>query len=281
MTPCSRPVTSPLLYRKDGFVILAVLGLTALVSALAVGLLYLARHDYREVVLRRDRAQAIIVADNALVRAIAAIAGPGEPAPGPALRLNEPIRLDENDIEVVVEIEPESGKIDINRADARFIRNGLLRAGLAAPDADLALDHVRDARMAERFIHEPQAILPAALSYDPVAGSITRLFTTATGSAGISTTFARKEVLDAIPDISPEESAALRLGLSRGGEGASTARMKLRNFLAPPRPIYTFRARIAQGTLPPVRRSVGVAFLNLPVRRRQDVAILWWRSENY
>jgi hypothetical protein len=263
------------LLREDGFVLLAVLGMTALISAMALSILLITRDDYRSTKLFLDLARARMLADNALMRVVAALAEPEDPLHPVALKPHAPLRLVEDGVTIMVTVEHESGKIDLNRADPTFILNALRRLGVAETTATAMLSRVTAERAAGRFIGDYRFVLLPAQHYEPLAERIGSLFTVATGAVGINPVLADRVAVEAIPGITAEEVAALVRPLV---PDAGPVLGKYRPFLAPPRPIYSLKARVADVALPPLTRSLGLALRHIPARRRVDVGILWWRG---
>lgn len=216
-----------------------------------------------------------MLADNALIRVVAALAEPEDPLHPVALEPHAPLRLVENGITIAVTVEHESGKIDLNRADPAFIGNALRRLGVAEPEAAAMLSRVMAERAAGRFIGDYRFVLLPAQYYEPFAERIGSLFTVATGAVGINPVLADRVAVEAIPGINAEEVSALVRPLA-AGSGPVLA--KYRPFLAPLRPIYTLKARVEDQTLPPLTRSLGLALRHIPARRKVDVGILWWRE---
>lgn len=295
-------------FGERGFVLLAVLGLTGVIGAIALALSLSARDDSREMKLHLDLVKARLHADNALVRAIAALGDPADPLHSPLLRPGAKHSFKFNDVDVDLLIEFESGKIDLNRAEPEFILNALKRI---APDGQTAAAmhrRVMDFREQSTFIGDVGVMLSPAQRFDPVAGQIDRVFTVATGARGVSPALATGRafpqggklpvehpvaltnasmpigtdtVLSAIPGVLPDELNLLAQGRAQAGTNMSPLLVKYQAYFSPARPIYTLRAKVADKALPPLTRKAMIALFQVPVRRKFDFAVLMWRSENW
>lgn len=262
---------------EQGFVLLAVLALTGAIGALALAVSLVTRDDYAETKLARDLALARLHADNAIVRSIAALGDPGDSLHGPILQSSSAFPLAEQGVLVNLRIEHESGKIDLNRASPEFIANVL---GRIAPNAASAMmGRILDMRARGTFIADVRSILSAEQQFEPINRDITEVFTVLSGARGITPDRASPTVLASIPGILPEELELLLQGRRVAGANLSPIMVKYQAYFSPGRPVYTFRALVAQGGLPPVGRRATIALGNLPVRYRNDLAILEWKDE--
>jgi hypothetical protein len=266
--------------REDGFVLLVILVITGVIGVITLAISQGSRDDYREMKLHLDLSKARLHADNAIVRAIAALGDPSDPLHGVLLQPGAGHTFRLNDIDVHIAIEHESGKIDLNHADLTLISNVLRRMAPETGTADAMLARIEQLRASKTFIDHPDAILSAAQQFDPIAGKIRRLFTVATGARGIAPHLASPEVMAAIPGILPEELALLATGNNRAGGTLSSVLIRRQAYYSPSRPIYTIRARVAGKSLPPLRRHAVIAIGQVPISRLADVALLGWGGEN-
>ncbi|KAF0227522.1 MAG: hypothetical protein FD175_2639 [Beijerinckiaceae bacterium] len=264
---------------EQGFVLLAVLGLTGVIGAIILALSLSTRDDYREMKLHLDLVKARLHADNALVRGIAALGDPADPLHGVLLQPGGAYVFRLNEVDVELRVEHESGKIDLNRADPAFILSALRRLAPDAAMAEAMHARVMTLRAQNLFIGDIGAMLSVAQTFEPIAGRIERVFTVATGARGVAAHLASREAMAAIPGILPEELELLVLGRARAGANLSPVLTKYQAHLSSARPIYTLRAKVADKSLPPQKRKAVIALAQVPIRRHTDIAVLAWRGE--
>lgn len=262
---------------EDGFVLLSVLVLTGVIAGIALALSLAMRNDVREMTLHLDLTKARIHADNALVRGIAALGDPADPLHGVLIQPGGHHVFRLNGVEVLLRVEHESGKIDLNRAEPAFLLSALR---LLVPEkADSMYARIMASRAAGTFIEDVGIVLSPAQAFEPIAGRIERIFTVATGARGIAVHLSTPEIMRAIPGVLPEELALLGLGPGWAGTNLSPVLVKYQAYFSSGRPIYTLRAKVLDKALPPLRRKVVFALGRFPVRRQSDLAILVWKGE--
>lgn len=267
--------------RDEGFVLLVILVITGVIGVIILAVSQGSRDDYREMKLHLDLTKARLHADNAIVRAIAALGDPADPLHGVLLQPGASYTFRLNDIDVRIEVEHESGKIDLNHAELALVSSALQRIAPDAGAADAMLARITDFRAGKVFIDRPEAILSAAQQFDPIAGKIRRLFTVATGARGIAPHLASADVLAAIPGIQPGELDTLTSGNTRTGGPPGSVLIRHQAYYSPSRPIYTIRASVADKSLPPLRRHAVIALGQIPIGRLADIALMGWGGDNW
>lgn len=265
--------------REEGFALLSVLVLIAIVSSVAIAMLIHSRDDLREMTLIERVLKAKIHADNGIVRAIAALSDLTDPLHSALLVPGNIVRWRDGTVEVLLLVEHESGKIDINHADIRLIRGAISHLGLAQDVASVLEQRIETFRRAESFIHDFRQILTPSQVLDQTGSRAERLFTMATGARGIvpSAMLAGNFVI--LPGLSAPELSELRA--RPRGPAASGILARYRELTSPWRPAFTIRAQVVDRLLPPVKRKAGLVFRQIPVQWREDIHLLFWEQDNW
>lgn len=132
--------------RERGFALVAALWVSVLLALAAGAVLQLGRSEVRHATLRTETVRLEAVADAALNLTLARLAGPMETQP-PLDGTPVPATVD--GVPVMLRVEDETGKVNLNLGDGRLLRLLLAGAGLETETA---------ARMAGRILawRDPQ-----------------------------------------------------------------------------------------------------------------------------
>ena len=192
-----RQVVLPFLRRQRGVAMVAVLWVVAALSILVTGLVQTQREEIRNASSARLRLQADAVGRGAIQLAVQTLlARDRQPD-----RLSR-IRMPYDGVEVLVEVQPFSGLVDINVAAAPLLAalfsvNGGVDAATSQRLAD-AIVAMRDARPAEpppRFKAPEELLNVEGINYDLYAKLAHLLTTDSRGSGRINPLAASQEVL--------------------------------------------------------------------------------------
>lgn len=260
---------------QQGVVLLAVLWVISLASLIAGGLfaatrteLYLTRHEIASL-------QARSIAEGAVYRAILALHEPRKSVSPGLPELPPIIRLAGH--EVVVTIENEAGKIDLNTAAAELIQGLLEHGGLDPHVASAITEHwvaIR-ARSSAEPTTEDQALSRFASLLSEHIGVLQRIAASLTvdnGSDGINPRVASAATLLSVPGMG---DAHVRLYLSRREHNrleSPMVRSVQSYFNDHLSPVYTIRAKARVGDVTEQTR----ARIRLSTDRQQPFQVLSW-----
>jgi hypothetical protein len=259
-----RPITEELrgLVRRfvddeRGVVIAAVLMVLAVTSALAVSLMSQGRTAFLQMRIESETIEARLILDSALERAIAALENPSDPMLI-ELRMLKPFSWVWHERSVTLDLDAESGKVDLNAGDPGLLR-AVLREVLGETMAESALGRVLTARQTQRHIYSVSEILD---TFSAISGQTNALFS-------VSTTLTGAEGLD---PMLIESKVRKALAKDQGIEG--TDKPVILSRVSPERPIYTLKARLIlpQGSI--LERQVVVLITPDSTKAK----IIQWRS---
>jgi hypothetical protein len=257
-----------------GFVLLPVLLVTGLAAIIALTLTLMSRDDIAEMKLARDLALARLNADNALVRAIAALGNPADPLHPLLLRVDEITSIESSGVKIDVAVEHEHGKVDLNVANPALLR---LMLQATIPDAaDHIAERIDRTRAKGQWIESLDVLFDPATPFLPVADMLQRRFTVLTGAEGLVPELVQRETWQALAmgASMPSDDQSDRSG--RWRQERAEALGAIAPFASSSRPIYTIRARVNSEALPPLTRRVVLAYRQLPLVRADDLAIISW-----
>lgn len=260
--------------RDGGFVLIPVLFVTGLVAVVALTMTLMSRDDFAEMKLARDLALARLHADNALVRAIAALGDPTDPFHPLLLRVDETTSFEFSGVNVDVVVEHEHGKVDLNTANLQLLR---VMLEVTIPEAaDHIAERIERYRAKGQWIEGLEVLFDPATPFLPVAETLQRRFTVLTGAEGLVPELIPYETLQALSHAASQRAAIPRDGPNRSRHELTEALRGSALFSASSRPIYTIHARTRSSTLPPLMRRVVLAYRQLPTKRADDLAIIRW-----
>jgi general secretion pathway protein K len=210
---------------QRGFVLLAVLWLTMVMALLAVHVIATARTESRLAHNAIEQARAEALADAGVHRAILGLL-----APPPA----RPWRVDGTAYvfpfgggQVRVAIQDEAGKLDLNLASEELLRGLFMAMGLSAQEAADMTDAILASRAADRLPQAEGALFTVVDELSQVLGMTPELyrqvapfFTVHSWAPGIDPATAPREVLRALPGITPERVEALLAARSATAAGS-------------------------------------------------------------
>lgn len=235
---------------------LGVLVICALITALAVALSRSTHEDVSDTRMSLALIEAQLHVDNALVRVIAAL---GDPDDTLHSSLNAPeavivLKLDRESVQV--RVEAESGKLDLNHAPLPLLR-AAFEALIPQPGrATAILGAIAEARRKDAPITDIRRLLSPAEQVGDLPGVLASYTTTLTGAHAPVMTLAPPRLRAVIE----------RMGGSSAGGAA--------------RPIYTVRAQLVEGGLPPLARRVTIAFAQLPATRPEHLWLVHWGRDH-
>lgn len=154
--------------REAGIAIIAALWAVSLLAIIVISVMHMTRADARLVHGRDQVVQFQALADGAIAMAILSMLGPSATQP-PVTGTPFVIRL--ADREIAMSVLDESGKVDLNMADAAILQHMLAAAGLGPGDAEEMANRILDWRSpaGERQARagDAAAYAAAGLSYGP------------------------------------------------------------------------------------------------------------------
>lgn len=265
--------------RDQGFALLSVLLIIAIISTSAITMLLRSRDDLREMTLVERSLRSKIHADNAIVRAIAALSNPLDPLHAALLMPGKITRWRDEKTDIDILVEHESGKIDLNHADSRLINSAIARLGLASSEASALEQRIEVFRRTESFIRDFRQILTPAQILSQTGSRAERLFTMATGARGVVLSAMPPENFVILPNLSQSEFVELQARTESPTSSAILARY--RDMTSPWRPVFTIRTRVVDIVLPPLKRKAGVVFRQIPARWREEIDLLFWEHDNW
>lgn len=259
---------------KHGFVLISALLFIAVMSALAVRIMGDTLSAGRQAAAERHAMRHVQVLDSALNRAIFALENQSDELLGKMRSTSEGVLWRFDGVEVRIDLQAESGKLDINSADPVFLR-GVIEHLFAdeASVAAAAIQRLLASREAGRRFEFVEALLrPADRLRYPVE-SVRKAFTVLTGQTGLDPAAASLPVLSAILGQSRAEAAELRAARAAGAVSSMSSNPALQNIIVRELPIYTVGAELAADGSFARREAVISIDMNT-----QNAAILSWKT---
>ncbi|SED99743.1 hypothetical protein SAMN05444161_4586 [Rhizobiales bacterium GAS191] len=231
-------------YGDRGFVLVTVLVFLVLLSSLAVRLLTDSLSASRSVNASTIVFREGLALDSALNRMNFALEHPTDP-------LLKAVRSDRNDarwrydgFDIVITLEPESGKLDLNTADEALIES--LARGLLDEDtsADL-ISRVGQWRQDGRRFELVEAALSPVNRLRGGVEKVRQAFTVFSGQRGFDPFSAPESLLRALPHLgSNVVDSILAARISRSLNARDLPPL-IRQYAVPERPVYTIGAQLA------------------------------------
>jgi hypothetical protein len=214
------------LQQSRGVVVAAVLVFMAIASALAIALIAAGRDGMREARAEGQEIAARLLLDSALERGLFALTRAGDPMLKD-LRQLRPVYWQWNGETVSLDLDIESGKIDVNMGNLDLITAALAH-WTDRTAATTILTRIRAARLSATPFITPAAVLDPAAQFTAKRDALGRIFTAYTGAEGLD-------------PLSIEEPVRSALEPKAGGVGS--AKSFVLSSVSPERPIYTLTAR--------------------------------------
>lgn len=259
---------------KKGFVLLSVLLVTTVVSAFALGAAIIARIHLRDANMELHAIAARALADAGLTRIIAALETSEDPLLA-SLRTS-PTPWSYAGTELLLELESEAGKVDLNSSDGELVQS-IIRAVIKERFlADRILKRWMELRRRGHEIEAIDALLDTQEKFTGIATDLERHFTTTSGARGIDPIAAPDLVLRHVPGISEEDLR--QITIMRQGvidrDALFAIRRRYQPLLDGERPLYRIRSTISLPHQLIIRREALVA---------QDdgtgkVHVIFWRD---
>jgi hypothetical protein len=215
--------------------------LAALIAALVIGILASARR----LAYDTDRVAAAIetraLAEAGLNRIIAAYANRGDPLRERLRSDNRPVAWEFAGKSIVLRVQAESGKLDLNAGDRSHIDRVL--AALVPPSAhDRILRQIDEARAGDVRITSIASLLSPFERMASRRDELENHFTVMTGQRGVDPATAPILVLQTLPHLSSEQLERL-IAVRQGDEELRwEIPAEARPMFVPERPIYSLRA---------------------------------------
>lgn len=231
----------------QGFAILSVLIVTALIATFAIGLLAWLRTITNEEAKINADAPMRAVLEAALNRMIVAYGSRNDPLRTLLVPDGRAVRWVFDGRAIILRTEAESGKIDLNAGDRAHI---VALASRVIKDANALrrfIEGVDAARQNRQRIHSPAALLSTLDRMTSRRDEIESCFTIATDQRGINPNTAPRIVLETLPQMVPEAVDTVLRGRMAGQPiPFDVVADVARQMFVPERPIYTFRAQTAE-----------------------------------
>ncbi|MCP1337884.1 helix-hairpin-helix domain-containing protein [Futiania mangrovi] len=253
-----------------GFALPVVLLLLGVLSLLALRLVERGREDMEAAQALAAEARARHAADAGYELFLAHHADPAQ------RRVPLTLTADLEAGDVTVTVTAETGKVDLNTGAPILIERLLRVSGVGTPDPAEAARRILAYRAPEAggvFRAPEEAIAVAGL--DPLAfGKVRAFLTVYGGHGGIDPVSAPREVLLAVPGMTPALAEAVLVAREAGTPPPLAAQALLAPLRALPRPVYTVRsvARMDDGSVFVREAIVDLETPGLPM-------LLAWRRE--
>ncbi|MGO4389330.1 hypothetical protein AB4Y85_17520 [Microvirga sp. 2YAF29] len=235
------PSSSP----QNGFVLLSVLVVTAVISALTIAAAIVTRAHVRSTDTEVGTIEARALADAGIARIRASIERQDDPllislleAPSVSWRYA--------DTDLQLGLIREAGKVDLNSGQPELVRNVMLAAVKDRAQAERLLTRWADFRRNGRIIETTEALLDPAERFDEIAVILEQIFTTLSGARGIDPLAASDLILRQVPGMTEADLLALTNARQTQKTGAELSAIKTRfsPLLDGERPIYRLRASV-------------------------------------
>jgi hypothetical protein len=195
------PGSSSLLRRarnERGVVIVAVLMVLAVASALAVSLIARGRSTLFESRLESETIEARLILDSALSRALLAVEDVNDPML-PNLRTLQPFVWRWSGKSITLDLDAESGKVDLNAGEPLLLR-AVLRHALGPDSGEQALGRLLALRRAGKRIESPAEILETSAIIHGAADRLEHMFTTLTAANGLDPLLVENDIRTALAE---------------------------------------------------------------------------------
>lgn len=244
---------------ETGFTLLSVLLVTTMISALALGATVVARGHLRSTNVELQALQARTLADAGLTRIIASLETPEDRLLA-SLRTS-PVRWSYAGAELVLELESEAGKVDLNSGDGELVQSVLRAVIREKALADRTLQRWLEFRRSGREIETIDLLLSPQEMFSGIASDLERHLTTVSGARGIDPLAASDLVLRHVPGISEGDLrliARIRAGALDKSELVAIKR-RYQPLLDGERPLYRIRSTVNLPRQIAMRREALVA----------------------
>lgn len=269
-----RVLCSAALKERSGFVLLSVLLVTSVISTLALGAAIIARSYLQSADIELRIISTRTLADAGLTRIVAALEDVDDPL-GDSLRLS-PTPWPYAGTELLLEVESEAGKVDLNSGDGELVQAVMRAAIKDGPLANRILARWMEFRRRGREIETIDVLLDPRQQLASIATDLERYFTTLSGARGIDPVAASDVVLRHIPGIAEADLRRIediRQGKTGKGDLAAIKR-RYQPLLDGERPLYRIRSTVILPSKLTVRREALAA-------RNDDagtIHIIFWRD---
>lgn len=229
--------------KDEGFVLLTVLLITAVISALATAALVTARSHSRAIAGEISLIRAGALTEAGLVRILSALEQ-GDNTLIEMLRdRGESVVWNYAGVDVTLSLSKEAGKVDLNTGDPALVRSVLRALVKDAEKQSEILQRWETRRRKGQAIESVDALLPPQDQMGPLAQSMERALTTVSAAVGIDPLAAPEIVLKSVPGFSESDYAVLRDARRLGNVVELQAiKARLRPLLDGERPLYRLRA---------------------------------------
>ncbi|WP_445504891.1 hypothetical protein [Microvirga sp. G4-2] len=259
---------------ENGFVLLSVLLVTSVISALALGAAVIARSYLRSADIEVRAISARALADAGLTRIVAALEDVDDQL-GASLRVS-PTPWIYAGTELLLEVEFEAGKVDLNSGDGELVQSvmrAVVKDGLLA---NHVLERWMEFRRRGQEIETIDVLLDPRQRFASLAADLERHFTTISGARGFDPIVASDVVLHHVPGIAEADLRQIEdMRQGRTGKGDLPAiKRRYQPLLDGERPLYRIRSTISLPNQLTVRREALAA-------RNDDTGtmhIIFWRD---
>lgn len=240
----TRVLRSRLSETEQGFSLVSVLLLTGLLSALAIAVSLMVQSTLSVSLFQRDIVQARLSADAGINRIILALEIKED-----SLQLKQPLlnvtrrQFHFQGVTVDLTIEPESGKLDINYARPDHLEAVFKALRVSQEKTEKIIQRLSVARNKRYLFYSIEEILDARDRLGPLPEQLTHFLTVTRNRASFDPRAASQLVLEAIPDLTPDELDAI-YRYKAGADANSVNQTLTRHsaLFAPPQPIYRILA---------------------------------------
>lgn len=219
-----------------GVALPTVLVTLAIVSTLAVSVLSSGSGARRTITSAEERARERWLLDAALARGVSALIVPGDEAVE-RLRSGEALVWEHAGARMLIGVEAESEKVDLNRSDPDLVRSALT-AALGSTRAEQAYETATTARRNGNEFAAPEQVLPLADRFGEDATRLRRVLTVYGGRSAPAW-----PAVPLFPSALPEAQSVVRRGLPgtppRESTAAGSGNLE--------RPVYTVSAQLESG----------------------------------
>ena len=261
--------------KDEGFVLLTVLLITAVIAALATAALMTARAHSRAIAGEVSLIRADALTEAGLVRIVSALEE-GDNTLLEVLRdRGESVVWNYAGIDVTLSISKEAGKVDLNTGDPALVRSVLRALVKDAEKLSEILQRWETRRRKAQAIENVEALLSPQDLMGPLAQSMESALTTVSAAVGIDPLAAPEIVIKNVPGLTETDYAVLRDAqrLVNVVE-LQSIKARLRPLLDGERPLYQIRASVVLDDGTRTSRSALVA-QDITTRK---VSVSLWNS---
>ena len=229
-----------------GFALVSVILVTLCIALLALGLLGLVREVATGSARLRDEAEIKAASEAGLNRIILAFTRVDDPLRAKLIPDGRPVTWTFGGKDLILRVQAESGKLDLNAADREHIA-AVVRRLIEDPGGQARfLASLDAARASGKPIASVAQMLSALERMTNVRDRAESFFTVLTNQRGVDAASAPAIVLDTMPALSDEMRRAIHAARAAGQNLSALATPEMRRFVSQ-KPFYTFKAETGPG----------------------------------